>query len=277
MATILALTLTLTMLGQGAAPDPFPLSLYRGMELDDLDREIRRQQEIVLMRKSQIENTLKLSTRGLVSRDEAQRQLTDVKLQEARKDELLAYRAIKAYERDVLVGEAAPDETVGYRLLLNLLVKQEGMGRVELEYREFRYRQEVALFQRKATSRYEHDLALLDYEAAKGNVEISRARQAQVAMEWAARSGLRPHDPEEFARRKEDYLKARIRYTEVRIAGLRKRLTMAEQSRQAGLIGDGEVETLRALLESALEDLDSERKLLEDLKVPLPPRATRFT
>lgn len=273
-----ALILALGLLGQRPVdPDQFPLTLHRGMELDDQDREIRRQHDLVTARKGALADTARLAARGLVSRDDLRRAVTDVKFQEAREAELIAYRALKAYERDVLAGVVPHDEATSYRLLLDVLARQEAMGKVELEYRAFRLQQEQTLLEKQATSRLERDLALLDYEAARGNVAISVARQAQVAMELAARTGQRPYDAEEHLRRKADYIRARIRYSEIRVAGIRKRLDIARQGVQAGITQPSEAATLTRMLEDAEADLEADRRLIDDLKAPLPPRSTRFT
>ena len=59
--------------------DQFPLALHRSMELDDQDREIRRQHDLVIARKSSLAGTAKLAERGLVSRDDYQKAVTDVR------------------------------------------------------------------------------------------------------------------------------------------------------------------------------------------------------
>ena len=187
-----------------------------------------------------------------------------------------AYRDLKAHERDVLQGATPADTVQSQTLLLNLLRKQEAMARVEMEYRAFRLKQEQSLLERGATSRFQRDLAALEYEAARGNVEIGVARQAQGEMEIAARSGKGPDDPGEFLLKKLDYIRARIRYSEVRVATIRRRLELALQIQRAGLTTDAEVDALKAMLRSAMEDLEAERKLLVDPKAPLPAGATRF-
>ncbi|MFO0957047.1 MAG: hypothetical protein U0800_06205 [Isosphaeraceae bacterium] len=262
-----------------AAPDEnlFPLTLHRTMELDDHLREIRRQHDQVIARRAQFQNTRSLFDRKLVSREQFERERADLKFQEAREAEMVAYKDLKVYERNALDGSIPAEPLAGSKLLLTLLSKQEAMARVEMEYRGFRLQQEQALYERKATSRQQRDLALIDFETARGNVEISVARQAQVAMELAARSGQLPEAKQLYEKHRDDYFQARIRYGEIRVAGLKKRLEFARQSRDAGLSNPTEVEMLEQMLRDAQEDLEADRKLKDDRKSPLPPSSTRFT
>lgn len=255
----------------------FPLTLHRTMELDDQLREIRRQHDQVTARRAQFQNTRGLFERNLVSREQFERERADLKFQEAREAELVAYKDIKVFERNALDGSGPSDPTTGSRLLLNLLSKQEAMARVEMEYRGLRLQREQALYERNATSRLQRDLALIDFETARGNVEISLARQAQVAMELAARSGQLPEARELYEKHRDDYFQARIRYGEVRVSGLKRRLEFARQSRDAGLTNAVEFEMLERMLHDAQEDLEADRKLKDDRKAPLPPSSTRFT
>ena len=49
-----ALLLCLALLGQAKVdPDQFPLALHRSMEIDDLDREIQRLHDTVLLKRAQ--------------------------------------------------------------------------------------------------------------------------------------------------------------------------------------------------------------------------------
>lgn len=279
MTASVAIALVLATTGQRLAQPPtehFPLALHRSMELDDQDREIRRQHETVLAKKGQLTTTRKLADRGLVSRDDLQRETSDVLYQEAKEAEMIAYRTLKAHERDVLAQVVTSDESTAYRLLLDLLRKQQVMARVDLDYRAYRLKQDQALLDRNALNRWQRDISLLDYAAARGNVAISEARQAQVAMEIAARDGEKPYDPQEYLRLKGAYINARIRYTEIRVAGLKNRLEMARQSVKLAILAQGEVDALEKMLADAQVDLEDEKKLLDDLKAPLPPKYLRF-
>lgn len=265
--------------GPPAAADDnlFPLTLHRTMELDDQLREVRRQHDQVTARRAQFQNTRVLFDRKLISREQYERERADLKFQEAREAEMIAYKDLKVFERNALDGGEPADPTAGSKLLLALLSRQEAMARVEMEYRGFRLSQEQALYERNATSRFQRDLALIDFETARGNVEISVARQAQVAMELAARSGQLPNAKELYEKHRDDYFQARIRYGEVRVSGLKKRLEFARQSREAGLTNPTEYEMLEQMLKDAQEDLEADRKLKDDRKAPLPPSSTRFT
>src|SRR5262245_38549540 len=83
-------------------PDQFPLALHRSMEIDDLDREIQRLHDTVLLKRAQLAASERLSLRGLVSRGDLERDRADLRYQEAREAESIAFRALKGYERDVL-------------------------------------------------------------------------------------------------------------------------------------------------------------------------------
>ena len=55
---------------------------------------------------------------------------------------------------------------------------------------------------RKAISRQELEDAELHYNTAEASVALSRSREAQVLMELAARNGEKPYDPAEYHRLK---------------------------------------------------------------------------
>src|SRR3954467_3508327 len=111
----LALALGLALLGQTKAdPDQFPLALHRSMEIDDLDREILRLHDTTLLKKAQLAASQRLAQRGLVARGDIERETSEVRFQEAREAETVAYRALKAYERDVMGQAVGPDERKAY-------------------------------------------------------------------------------------------------------------------------------------------------------------------
>ena len=60
-----ALILGLALLAQSKTdPDQFPLALHRSMEIDDLDREITRLHDTVLLKKAQLSASQRLASRG---------------------------------------------------------------------------------------------------------------------------------------------------------------------------------------------------------------------
>src|SRR3954452_17707553 len=126
-----ALILGLALLAQSAPdPDQFPLALHRSMEIDDLDREIQRIHDSVLVKRSQLSATQRLAQRGAASRTDLEREGASLRYEEAREVESRAYREIKVYERDVM-GHAIPaDETRAYGLVLNWNKAQEAIGQV---------------------------------------------------------------------------------------------------------------------------------------------------
>src|SRR3954467_7877904 len=128
-------------------PDLFPLALHRSMEIDDLDREIQRAHDTVIMKRSQLASTQRLAQRGAVSRSELERELASLRYEEAREVETRAYREIKVYERDVNGHALVADEQKAYGLILAWVKAQEAIGQVDVDYRSFLLKQTQALYQ----------------------------------------------------------------------------------------------------------------------------------
>src|SRR3954463_13837176 len=116
---LLSLALSSTGQAGGVDPDQYPLALHRSMEIDDLDREIQRLHDTVVMKKALLASSQRLASRGVLSRADLERETADVRYQEAREAESKSYRALKAYERDTLGHAVAPDEVRAYGLLLD--------------------------------------------------------------------------------------------------------------------------------------------------------------
>jgi hypothetical protein len=262
------LLICLAFLGQPKAdkadPDQYPLALHRSMEIDDLDREIQRLNDTVVVKKALLGSSQRLAQRGLLSRSDLERETADLRYQEARVAESKAYRALKVYERDTLGRVIAPDEVKAYGLLLDWLKTQEAIAQVDLDHRNFNLKQNGALFRRNAVSRQELQDAELDYNTALANVALSRSRQAQVAMELAARKGEKPYDPAEYERLKSLYLKARMGYFEVVAEGARRRLDVARDRSRLGLIPANELGIFQKALADAEATLAAERKAVEE-------------
>lgn len=259
----LVMLVGLAMLGwEGPKPDPdmFPLALHRSMEIDDLDREIQKLHDTVLLKKAQLASSQRLAQRGLMSRGDLERETADFRYQEAREAESIAYRSLKSYERD-LMGHAIPaDERKAYGLLLDWVHKQIDIAQVDVDYRAYLFKQTKALHSRSAVNRQELEDTELAYNTAQASLALSRSREAQVLMELSARKGEKPYDPAEYHKLKGDYLRARTHYFEITAEGARKRLEIARERSRAGLIPAGEV----AIFEKGV--LDSEASMAAEHK-----------
>jgi hypothetical protein len=270
-----ALLIGLLSLGQ-AKEDPAPsvLSSHLGMEIDDLDFEIRRQHDALQVARSRLAATQRSLQRGTASRSEVEQVGADVRSLEAREAEANAFRALKAYERDVLSGVAKADEERSFRLVLELLRAQELMAQVEVDFQAYRLNQDEALLVRGAISRPERDGARIDHDTARLHVALSRARQAQVTLEHAA--GARPVDPDEVRRLKMAYLQARVRYYEIGLILARARLDMAKERLRLGRLSSSDVAFYQQAVDGAEALFTAERKRLEEPDAPTPstlPRA----
>jgi outer membrane protein TolC len=259
-----SLIITLALLGQAKAdPDQFPLALHRSMEIDDLDREIQRLHDTVLLKKSQLAASQRLAQRGLISRGDLERETAEFRYQEAREAESVAFRSLKAYERDVLGQAVMSDERKAYSLLLDWVRKQLAISRVDADYRKYQLNQTRALFNRGAVNRQELEDAELSYNTADASVALSRSREAQVLMELTARSGEKPYAPEEYHKLKAEYLKARVHYFEITADGARKRLEIARERSNHGLIPTSEVSLFERGATEANASLAAEKKALD--------------
>lgn len=264
MPTALLLALSLSLAGQPKAdPDQFPLALHRSMELDDLDREIQKLHDSVLVKRGLYASSQRLAQRGLLSRADLERDAAALRYEEAREAETLAYRSLKEYERDVVGRAISPDEVKAYSLLLDWLKKQEAMAKVDLAYRDYTLEQDRKLYQRKAISRQVLEDSELGKNTAQASVALSQSRQAQVAMELAARRGEKSYDPAEYERLKGEYLKARVRYFEIISEGTKSRLAIAIDRSRRGLIPAGELGLFRKAVADADATLEAERRKLE--------------
>jgi hypothetical protein len=245
-------------------PDQFPLAVHRSMEIDDLDREIQRLHDTVLLKRGQLGSTRRLAQRGLVSRSDLEHGLAALRLEEAREAEARAYRALKVYERDVLARVVPSDESKAYDLLLDWLKKQEAIAQVDIDYRGFTLKQARSRYRRLAVSRQQLDDAELAYNSALASAALNQSRQTRVRMELAARKGEKPYDPAEYERLKAEHLKARVRYFEIVAEGARDRLTIALERSRRGLIPIPEVAIFQKAADDAEATLASERKKLEN-------------
>src|SRR5262245_3339089 len=262
-----ALLFCLALLGQAPSePDQFPLALHRSMEIDDLDREIQRLHDTVLLKRAQFAGTQRLAQKGLVSRSDLERESASLRYEEAHEAESTAYRNLKVYERDVMGRTIAADEVKAYSLLLDWLKKQEAMTQVDLDYRDYTLKQTRALFQRKAVSRQEVDDAELAYNAAQASLALSKSRQARVVLELAARKGEKTYDASEYQKLKAAYLRARIQYFDIVTTGAKSRLSIAQQRSLRGLIPPNELAIFQKAVDDAEAARDAERKKLQEVE-----------
>jgi hypothetical protein len=271
-----ALPLALALLAQPQPdPDQFPIALHRSMEIDDLDREIQRLHDTVLMKRSALAGTQRLALRGGVSRTDLEREVASVRYDEAREAESRAYRELKLYERDVLGHAIPPDEQRAYGLLLNWIKAQEAIGQVDVDYRNFLLKQNQALFQRKAIGRQELEEAELNYDMAVASVALSQSRQAQVLMELAARRGDKKYDAAEYDRLKTSYVQARVHYFEMIATAAHRRFAIAQERSRRGLIPASELTLFQKSLDDADVALAAERRKLEKPEpAPVTPTPT---
>lgn len=253
----------------------FPLALHRSMELDDLDREIRRQHDVVLVKRSELATTRKLARRGAVSPMDLEREESDTRYQEAHEREMIAYRELKRYERDVLARKVKADDAEAFKLLLNLLKRQEDMARVDLDFRTYTLQRLIELKKRTAVNRDEEEAADFDYHSSAASVALNQARQAEVAMQLAIRTGEKDFDRDRLSELERGYLKARVRYAEIQVAGAKSRLDRARDRAQAGGVSQEAIDALAHAYEDAKAELARERMELSNVKPPKPPTNVR--
>jgi multidrug resistance efflux pump len=266
-----ALIVGLALIAQPkAGHDLPPLALHRNMEIEDLDRELQRLHDAVLVKRSQLASTQRLAQRNLASQSDLAAETADCRLNEAREAETLSYRALRAYERDVMGGVIPADDDKAYELLLDWLRKQEAIAQADLDFRDYTLRQTRALFQKKVVSRQEFEEAGINFLMAEAAVALSRSRQAQVLMDMASKRDGRPFDEAEYNRLKTEYLKARVRYHEVVAEGARTRLDIAQERSRRGLIPANEMAIFRKADDEAEANLASERKRLDESQAPPP-------
>lgn len=269
------LLLSLALFGQAKGdPDQFPLALHRSMEIDDLDREIQRLHDNVLLKRAQLASSQRLSQKGLVSRADFERESASLRYEEAHEAETTAYRNLKIYERDVMGRVIPSDEVKAYSLLLDWVKKQAAMAQVDLDFREYTLKQTRALYQRKALNRQELEDAEQAFNAAQSSVALSKTREAQIVMELGSRRGEKSYDSAEYQRLKASYLKARIQYFEVVTAGAKSRLSIAQQRSARNLITPEDVAFFQKAVDDSEAALAAERKKLEEHEAAPPPSTT---
>jgi hypothetical protein len=268
------LILGMALLAQTKAdPDMFPFALQRRIEIDDVDIEIQRIHDAILVKRAQLATSQRLAVRGAVSRSDLEHEIALLHLDEAREAEARAYREIKLYERDVNGLVVPADERKTYELMLNWIKAKEAIGQVDVDYRSFLLKQTQALYQRKAIGRQELEDAQLNHDMAVASVSLSQSRQAQVMMELAARKGEKKFDPNEYDQLKGAYLKARVRYFENMTEAAHRRYEIAQERSRRGLVSANDLPIFLKAVDDAESALSVERKKLEKPDPPPPPPA----
>jgi hypothetical protein len=271
---IITAVLGIVFLGQAPAekakPKLAPLALHLGIELDDLDLEVRRQHRAVLAARNRVEQTERAARRGVVSPEERQQVIADLRYQEAKEAEVLAYRAIKIYERDVLSGQVAPDAAKSLDLLVDLIKAQEAMAQADLDFRALILDHNQQLLQRGTISRQERDTTQLDYDVGRHNVALCEARLALVALQRGQLGIPNERHPSEIRRLKLDYLRARIRYYEIGADLAKLRFEMARDRLRINRISAEEVKDYETSYRDATAAVEAERKRLDNPDADLP-------
>jgi multidrug resistance efflux pump len=276
VSSLLLLGLALVAQAAKDAPASSLLASHIGMELDDLDYEIRRQESALQLAKGRLISTQRALQRGVASRSELEQVNADVRSLEAREAEAVAFRDLKEYQRDVLNGTVQADDEKIYALLLDLLKKQETMAQVELDLQGYLLKQDDALLARGAIGRPERDGVALDFDMARLHVALSRTRQAQLALEHASKPGPKAATPSDGQKLKIQYLQSRVQYYEIGAAIAKSRVDMAKDQLRHGLMTASDVDYYEKALDAAEQTLAAERKRLEQPDAPAPaslPRA----
>lgn len=271
----IAFWISLVLAGQPAADAPAnrtALAAHLSFEIDDLDNEIKRHQGALRMAQERLASTQRALERGTASRSELETVTTDLRALEAREAESIAFRALKAYDRDVQNGAIAHDEDQAYALVLDLLRKQEAMAQVELVSKTNRLRQQDALVARGAGSQAELANAELDYDTARMHLALSQARQAQLTLEHGQRKRAAAA---EAAGLRTACLQARVRYYEIAGGIAKSRLDMARDMQRHQRMTPSDVDYYQRRFDEADRLLEAERKRMADPDAAVPPLMPR--
>lgn len=243
-------------------PDQFPLPLHRAMEVEDIDRQGRQLRDQIAEAETRYAKVRELAERKVVPVVELKREAAELDHLKARAVELQAFRALKLHEREVL-ATGINNEAITYDLLLALLKAQEEMARVEREFRRYEYLQTAALRKAGAVSDEELARAKSNYDLASANLNMSRARQEQVALELAVRKGEQAFEANAFRDLKLRAVRARLVYDELAAEAIRRRLDLARERARRGLTANAELEALSAALKQAQAEVEADRTELE--------------
>ncbi len=264
MLLILALAL---MRPVEAADDVKPgrpaLAFLLSVEVDDLERDAKRQHETVLASRQRLATSQRMAQRGLASVDAVEQEAADARFQQAREAEMSSVRLLKAYQRDVLNGATPADPNREFELVLDVLQSQEATARVEADFRGFKHKQAQTLWRRGAISRPERDSADLESANAQASVALLKTRQARLALLQARRPKEGRAVPGEVRRRELALLRAQVEH-ETLVATVT--LSRFEQARERGRPSPtpAELEALHKTSEEAQAILAGDRKRLAE-------------
>jgi hypothetical protein len=117
-----------------ADPENYALALRQSIEVDDLDRAIRHQHHLVLLRTANLDLVRQLARRDLISPAELEREAALVRFLETLEAERIACRAVIAYDRDTRGWAIPADGIKEYTLGLDWLKRKGDMAQVLAGY-----------------------------------------------------------------------------------------------------------------------------------------------
>ena len=151
-----ALILALALLAQPQPPpdpDQFPLAVHRSMEIDDLDREIQRLHDTVLLKRASARPDPAPGAAGLVSRSDLEREPAVAPLRRGPRGRIAGLPCPEGL-RARRPGHASCPPTSPRRTTSCSTGSRSRrrMAQVDIDYRGFTLKQTRALYQRKAVS-----------------------------------------------------------------------------------------------------------------------------
>lgn len=238
------------------------LATFRGMEVEDIDRQVREQHDAVLEQRARRASAERFARRGSVPQAVLRDEDVDLRYMEAREAELVALRALSVYERDVLRGDIVADPARLRTLLLDLLTRQEATAQIELDAARTKYETFAGLdtrFHQYGAERASSEQATA---RAESNLLLIRLRRARLELDAARAANAKPADPELIEKLEVAYLKAQVRFDEVQEEGTRLSLEGARERRRLGLITDKELSAVERVHDAAVANLATERRQL---------------
>ena len=247
-----------------------PLALARLVEVEDLEREIQRLEDGVKMKRPHLAASKRLQQRGAVSDAEVEREESDLRFDESRLAETRAFRELKQYELEVLIGKRAVDDRESFRLVLAWLEGSEEIARVDAEHRAYELERELFLLKRNAVGRVEAQIVAINEAQARATLALSRTRTARVRIEIAERAGDPAPKTARYRQMAVGYQHLRVAYAEAAVETWRKRLDYTAGRVEAGVMSRDDERTIAEALADAESMLKRERDDLEKLmKAPL--------
>ena len=243
-----------------------PLGLRLSVELDNLDLEIRRQHETVVLKRANLKTSQRLNTRGVTTAADLEKDAAELRYEEAREAERISNRTLRAYEFDASTRTVPVDDVKHYQFLLDWLKAQESMYQAEADLRAVPLEQERRLRRRGLFDPWKTCQFQIDFDTARASLIQTRARLAVVALDVAARSGQKALDPEEKHRLDTAYYQACVQTKEVVAADAKVVLDMATKRLGEKLILESEALQAHLVYDDSRDDLALHRKRLEEIK-----------